>query len=120
MEIESPMSRTRGSFGSSSTGARTGSGFLSFVWAGATLPASRTRSVGRIFMAAFSLRDGNGTGRTMFIRIVSGGQTGVDRAALDVALEHGIDCGGWCPQGRKAEDGPIPDRYPLRETPWDG
>lgn len=56
----------------------------------------------------------------MFTRIVSGGQTGVDRAALDVALEHGIDCGGWCPQGRKAEDGPIPERYPLKETPWDG
>lgn len=50
-------------------------------------------------------------------RIVSGGQTGVDRAALDVALELGIPCGGWCPRGRRAEDGPVPDRYPLRETP---
>jgi hypothetical protein len=49
-------------------------------------------------------------------RIVSGGQTGVDRAALDVALELGVPCGGWCPRGRRAEDGPIPDRYPLRET----
>jgi hypothetical protein len=49
-------------------------------------------------------------------KIVSGGQTGVDRAALDVALELGIPCGGWCPQGRSAEDGPIPDRYPLQET----
>jgi hypothetical protein len=48
-------------------------------------------------------------------RIVSGGQTGVDRAALDVALELGIDCGGWCPKGRRAEDGPIPERYPVRE-----
>ncbi len=48
--------------------------------------------------------------------IVSGGQTGVDRAALDVALELGIACGGWCPQGRRAEDGVIPARYPLRET----
>lgn len=56
----------------------------------------------------------------MLRKIISGGQTGVDRAALDVALEHGIDCGGWCPQGRKAEDGPIPERYPLQETPWDG
>ena len=48
--------------------------------------------------------------------IVSGGQTGVDRAALDVALELGLPCGGWCPKGRLAEDGPIPERYPLRET----
>lgn len=56
----------------------------------------------------------------MISKIVSGGQTGVDRAALDVALELGLPCGGWCPQGRRAEDGPIADRYPLRETPWDG
>jgi len=49
-------------------------------------------------------------------RIVSGGQAGVDRAALDVALELGIPCGGWCPKGRKAEDGPIDIRYPLKET----
>lgn len=52
----------------------------------------------------------------MFERIVSGGQTGVDRAALDVALELGIPCGGWCPKGRQAEDGVIPERYPLQET----
>jgi hypothetical protein len=50
------------------------------------------------------------------VRIVSGGQTGVDRAGLDVALEMGIPCGGWCPRGRRAEDGPLPERYPLRET----
>src|SRR6266571_9073801 len=50
-------------------------------------------------------------------KIVSGGQTGVDRAALDVALELGIPCGGWCPRGRRAEDGIIPERYPLIETP---
>jgi hypothetical protein len=50
-------------------------------------------------------------------KVVSGGQTGVDRAALDVALERGIPCGGWCPKGRLAEDGVIPSRYPLRETP---
>lgn len=49
-------------------------------------------------------------------RIISGGQTGADRAALDVALEMGIACGGWCPRGRRAEDGPIPPRYPLRQT----
>jgi len=51
------------------------------------------------------------------LEVVSGGQTGVDRAALDVALRLGIPCGGWCPRGRRAEDGRIPDRYPLRETP---
>ena len=49
--------------------------------------------------------------------IISGGQTGVDRAALDVALEQGILCGGWCPQGRQAEDGPLDAKYPLTETP---
>jgi Circularly permutated YpsA SLOG family len=54
--------------------------------------------------------------------IITGGQTGVDRAALDVAIEHGIAWGGWCPQGGWAEDFPDPpgllDRYPaLRETP---
>lgn len=56
-------------------------------------------------------------GGTQLAAIVSGGQTGVDRAALDVAMERGIPCGGWCPAGRWAEDGPIPPRYPLRETP---
>ena len=50
------------------------------------------------------------------IRIVSGGQTGVDRAALDAAIALGIPHGGWCPRGRMAEDGPIPDRYELTET----
>lgn len=50
------------------------------------------------------------------MKIISGGQTGVDRAALDVALELGIPCGGWCPKGRKAEDGRIPDKYPLQES----
>lgn len=49
-------------------------------------------------------------------RIVSGGQTGVDRAALDVAMQLGIPRGGWCPRGRRAEDGRIPDEYPLQET----
>ncbi len=48
-------------------------------------------------------------------RIISGGQTGVDRAALDVAMELGIPCGGWCPLGRLAEDGRIPECYPLTE-----
>lgn len=50
-------------------------------------------------------------------KIVSGGQTGVDRAALDVALALGMNCGGWCPHGRQAEDGTIAPMYPLQETP---
>ena len=50
-------------------------------------------------------------------KIVSGGQTGVDRAALDAAQAHGLPVGGWCPHGRRAEDGAVPDRYPLTETP---
>jgi len=49
------------------------------------------------------------------VKIISGGQTGVDRAALDVALKHGIDAGGSCPTGRLDEFGRIPDRYPLNE-----
>jgi hypothetical protein len=49
-------------------------------------------------------------------KIISGGQTGVDRAALDVAMELKIPCGGWCPKGRRAEDGPIPEHYPLEEA----
>jgi hypothetical protein len=52
-----------------------------------------------------------------FCRIISGGQTGVDRAAIDVALALGLPCGGWCPRGRRADDGPIDPRYPLHETP---
>jgi hypothetical protein len=49
------------------------------------------------------------------VKIISGGQTGVDRAALDVALKHGIESGGWCPTGRLDEIGRIPDRYPVEE-----
>lgn len=52
----------------------------------------------------------------MIERVVSGGQTGVDRAALDAAAARGVDCGGWCPKGRRAEDGKIPAVYPLKET----
>lgn len=49
-------------------------------------------------------------------QIVSGGQTGVDRAALDAAIAAGIETSGWCPRDRRSEDGSIPLRYPLRET----
>ena len=54
---------------------------------------------------------------SFLITVVSGGQTGADRAALDWALTHGVECGGWCPKGRKAEDRPIDLKYPLKETP---
>jgi hypothetical protein len=53
-------------------------------------------------------------------KIVSGGQAGVDRGALDAALAAQFPCGGWCPDGRKAEDGVIPDRYPLTVLPGAG
>jgi len=54
------------------------------------------------------------------LKIISGGQTGVDRAALDAALESGVSAGGWCPEGRLAEDGPIAEKYPLQELPDGG
>jgi len=53
------------------------------------------------------------------LKVVSGGQTGVDRAALDAARAIGLTTGGWCPRGRLAEDGVIPAEYALRETPSD-
>jgi len=54
---------------------------------------------------------------TTLKRIVAGGQTGVDRGALDAALMSGFDCGGWVPGDRMAEDGIIPDWYPLTILP---
>jgi len=53
-------------------------------------------------------------------KIVSGGQTGVDRGALDAALATGFSCGGWCPADRRAEDELIPERYPLTPLPGGG
>ncbi|MCS6988101.1 MAG: putative molybdenum carrier protein [Chloroherpetonaceae bacterium] len=53
----------------------------------------------------------------MLKKIISGGQTGVDQAALRVALELGLDIGGWCPPNRECEDGEIPDVFPLAPTP---
>ncbi len=52
----------------------------------------------------------------MLKKVISGGQTGVDRAALDAAMKLGIEVGGWCPKGRRALDGLIPVKYPLTET----
>ena len=50
------------------------------------------------------------------LKVISGGQTGVDRAALDVAMSLGLEVGGWCPRGRTADDGKVPAQYPLTET----
>jgi hypothetical protein len=55
-----------------------------------------------------------------FRKIVSGGQTGVDRGALDAALAADFPSGGWCPADRTAEDGPIPERYPVTPLPGIG
>ena len=52
----------------------------------------------------------------MLGKIISGGQTGADQAALDVAIEMGIPHGGWIPRGRKTEKGRLPDRYHMQET----
>lgn len=53
----------------------------------------------------------------MIEKLISGGQTGADIAALEVALKHGFPHGGWCPKGRKSLEGPIPACYNLFETP---
>ena len=57
-----------------------------------------------------------GTDADPIAKIISGGQTGADRGGLDAAIELGVPHGGWCPKGREAEDGRIPDRYRLIET----
>jgi hypothetical protein len=63
---------------------------------------------------------GNLGGEATVAKVTSGGQTGVDRAALDVAAELAVPTGGWCPRGRRAEDGVIPAAYALQETPSSG
>jgi len=56
----------------------------------------------------------------MLEKIISGGQTGVDRAALDAALAADFPCGGWCPEDRRSDDGRIPEQYPVRVLPGAG
>lgn len=60
--------------------------------------------------------DQSGHAAVMISKLISGGQAGADRAALDWAIAHGVAHGGWCPAGRRAEDGPLPERYRLVET----
>jgi hypothetical protein len=67
-------------------------------------------------MGIFRLFSSNMSSANPLQKIVSGAQTGVDRAALDAAIFLEIPHGGWCPKGRRAEDGVIPDRYELKET----
>lgn len=90
------------------------------VWKAAQKNEGTSRSLGSVYSAMNNrhlLNFNAAQGRFLMIkRLISGGQTGVDRAALDVALALGIPCGGWCPKGRRSEDGVIPDRYPLTET----
>jgi hypothetical protein len=54
-------------------------------------------------------------GKKLIKKIISGGQTGADRAALDYAIRNGIPHGGWLPKGRRTEDGPLPETYNLQE-----
>lgn len=68
-----------------------------------------------------TLDEGHNPGlRQIVARIVSGGQTGVDRAALDWAIQNEVPHGGWCPSGRLAEDGTLDTLYDLKETLSDG
>jgi hypothetical protein len=56
--------------------------------------------------------------RTLTVgKIISGGQTGADRAALDFAMQHDIPHGGWLPKGRRTEEGPLAGKYQLQEMP---
>ncbi len=70
--------------------------------------------------APHGLKPESASSAPMLQRIVTGGQAGVDRGALDAALDAGFPCGGWCPADRVAEDGRIPDRYPVTPLPGAG
>src|SRR5579862_7217711 len=71
-------------------------------------------------LAMDARRSGCGHALVLLRKIVTGGQTGVDRGALDAALASQFPCGGWCPADRSAEDGVIPATYPLTPLPGGG
>ncbi len=68
-------------------------------------------------MRHFAVPPGESDEPANALRILSGAQTGADRAALDWAIFRDIPHGGWCPKGRKAEDGVIPPQYQITGTP---
>ena len=70
---------------------------------------------GKEFLPSIPAGDLDSAAKSRLLKIVSGGQTGADRAALDCAMDRGIPHGGWCPKGRMAEDGVIDARYTLQE-----
>jgi hypothetical protein len=70
----------------------------------------------RLRVEVCSIRTLSAISLPVVTKIISGGQTGVDRAALDFAIAHGLEHGGWVPKGRLAEDGVIPEQYNLTET----
>jgi hypothetical protein len=91
-----------------------------FGWHAAMLRSARRNSQAPTFVYhLYGFRVARTIRSHAMLKIVSGGQTGVDRAALDAAIKAGVAYGGWCPAGRRAEDGAIPARYDLAETPSD-
>lgn len=97
------------------------SGFMNFIGSSAHFSLHAHSTAGLSALRKLFCRLGYPTQQrsmmAMIAKIVSGGQAGVDRAALDAAIELGVHHGGWCPKRRLAEDGPIPVRYAVRETP---
>lgn len=82
------------------------------------MPQGNPAPRGMLYQRRVSRQNGGMQGSGCAVqKIVSGGQTGVDQAALDVAIFCDIPHGGWCPRGRRSEDGPIPSRFQLRELP---
>jgi Circularly permutated YpsA SLOG family len=59
------------------------------------------------------------TAMARLLKILSGGQRGVDQTALQAAIDCGLECGGWCPPDRQDEEGPIPAEFPLQPTPYE-
>ena len=100
---------------------QTDAGPLHYTLVEAEFPGETPSLPSRMRVTAFPMDETRRSGRRRQVKclvqqIVSGGQTGADRAALDWAIQNGVPHGGWCPKGRKAEDGVIDARYHLRQT----